>query len=68
MQVHSFGHLSFSDEGQRIVMFRTDMNEMNIQPIDLGDELRELHPLRCIRDVAFMRLRNSVSSDSGTFT
>ena len=48
MQVHSFGHLSFSDEGQRIVMFRTDMNEMNIQPIDLGDELRELHPMRCI--------------------
>ena len=46
MQVHSFGHLSFSDEGQRIVMFRTDMNEMNIQPIDLGDELRELSPLR----------------------
>ena len=49
-------------------MFRTDMIEMNIQPVDLGDELRELHPLRCIRDVALMRLRNSVSSDSGTYT
>ena len=74
-------------------MFRTDMNEMNIQPIDLGDEpreciqfrldlapvvvgcpiaregvnRRELHALRCIRDVAFMRLRNSVSSDSRNF-
>ena len=34
MQVHSFGHLSFSDEGQRDVMFRTDMNEINIHPID----------------------------------
>ena len=41
MQVHCFGHLSFSDEGQRIVMLRTDMNEMNIQPIDLGDELQK---------------------------
>ena len=48
-------------------MFRTDMNEMNIQPIDLG-ELRELHPLRCIRDIALTRLRTSLSSDSGTFT
>jgi hypothetical protein len=93
MQVHSFGHLSFFDEARRIVMFRTDMNKMNIQPIDLDNELREriqfrldlapvvvpcptaregltrreLRLLRCIRDVAFMRLRNSVSFDSGTF-
>ena len=29
------------DERQRIVMFRTDVNEMNIQSIDLGDELRQ---------------------------
>jgi hypothetical protein len=48
MQVHSFGHLSFSDEEQRIVMFRTDMNEMNIQPIDLSDELRERIQFRLI--------------------
>src|SRR5882724_788913 len=27
------------DEWQRIVMFRTNVNEMNVQPIDLGDEL-----------------------------
>ena len=27
------------DERQRIVMLRTDVNEMNVQPIDLGDEL-----------------------------
>ena len=43
MQVHSFGHLSFSDEGQRI-----HMNEMNIQPIDLGDELGERIQFRLI--------------------
>src|SRR5258708_18603110 len=29
------------DERQRIFMFRTKLNEMNIQPIDLGDELRQ---------------------------
>jgi len=87
------------DERQGIVMLRANMNEMNVEPIDLGDELREgvqsrlalapivfgrpvarelsnrreLHALRRIRDrsrsghrVASMRLRNSVSSASGT--
>ncbi len=29
------------DERQRIFMFRTNVNEMNVQPIDLGDELRQ---------------------------
>src|SRR6516164_1205986 len=29
------------DERQRIFMFRTNVNEMNVQPVDLGDELRE---------------------------
>src|SRR5918994_3668593 len=29
------------DERQRIFMFRTNVNEMNVQPIDLGDEVRE---------------------------
>src|ERR671913_11597 len=28
------------DERQRIFMFRTNVNEMNVQPIDLGDEVR----------------------------
>ena len=28
------------DQRQRIFMFRADMNEMNIQSIDLGDEVR----------------------------
>jgi len=87
------------DERQGIVMLRANVNEMNVEPIDLGDELREgvqsrlalapivfgrpvarellnrreLHALRRIRDrsrsghrVASMRLRNSVSSASGT--
>src|SRR2546427_11891393 len=27
------------DERQRIFMFRTNVNEMNVQPIDLGDEI-----------------------------
>jgi len=29
------------DERQRIFMFRTNVNEMNVQPIDLGDEIRQ---------------------------
>ena len=29
------------DERQRIFMFRTNVNEMNIQPIDFGDEIRQ---------------------------
>ena len=29
------------DERQRIFMFRTNVNEMNVQPVDLGDELRQ---------------------------
>ena len=28
------------DERQRLVMFRTNVNEMDVQPIYLGDELR----------------------------
>ena len=28
------------DQRQRIFMLRTDVNEMDVQPIDLGDELR----------------------------
>jgi hypothetical protein len=30
-----------NDERQRIFMFRRNVNEMNIEPIDLGDELRQ---------------------------
>src|SRR3954447_10547339 len=30
------------EERQRILMFRTNMNEMNIEPIDLGDEVRQI--------------------------
>jgi hypothetical protein len=29
------------DERQCIVMFRTNVNEMNIEPVDLGDEVRQ---------------------------
>ena len=28
------------DERQRIFMLRADVNEVNVQPVDLGDELR----------------------------
>src|SRR5215475_13606622 len=28
------------DEQQRIFMFRTNVDEINVQPIDLGDEIR----------------------------
>ena len=90
------------DERQRIFVFRTNVNEMNVQPIDLGDEVaagRSASPRPCASRipspnsarasassraarlayasvtvsrsghlVALMRLRNSVSSASGTFT
>src|SRR5262245_36398178 len=29
------------DNGQRVFVPRTNMNEMNIEPVDLGDELRQ---------------------------
>ena len=28
------------DEWQRVFVLRTNVNEMNVEPIDLGDELR----------------------------
>jgi hypothetical protein len=28
------------DERQRVFVFRTDVNEVNVEPVDLGDELR----------------------------
>ncbi len=28
------------DERQRVFVLRTNVNEMNVEPIDLGDELR----------------------------
>ena len=34
------------DERQRIFMFRTNVNEMNVEPVDLGDELRQGVQLR----------------------
>jgi hypothetical protein len=29
------------DERQRVLVFRTNVNEMDIQPIDLGHEIRQ---------------------------
>ena len=29
------------DERQRILMLRADVDEMDVQPVDLGDELRQ---------------------------
>ena len=51
------------DQRQRIFMFRTNVNEMNVQPIDLGDELRQgvqfrldLAPVVICRPIARERL------------
>jgi hypothetical protein len=30
------------DERQRVLVLRTNVNEVNVQPVDLADELREL--------------------------
>jgi hypothetical protein len=29
------------DHGQRVLMLRANVNEMNVQPVDLGDEMRQ---------------------------
>ena len=34
------------DERQRVFMFRTNVNEMNVDPVDLGDEVRQGFQLR----------------------
>ena len=51
------------DQRQRIFVFRTDVNEVNVQPIDLGDELRQgvqlrldLAPVILCRPIARQRL------------
>ena len=51
------------DERQRIFMFRTDVNEVNVEPIDLGDELGQgvhfcfdLAPVVVCRPIARERL------------
>src|ERR671913_1388070 len=51
------------DERQRIFMFRANVNEMNVEAIDLGDEVREglqfllaLAPVVLLRPVARERL------------
>ena len=51
------------DQRQRIFVFRTDVNEVNVQPIDLGDELRQgvqfcldLAPVVLCRPIARERL------------
>src|ERR687897_1419357 len=52
-----------NDQRQRIFMFRTNVNEMNVQTIDLGDEVREglqlllaLAPVVLLRPIARERL------------
>src|SRR5918997_4873170 len=51
------------DERQRIFMFRTNVNEMNVEPVDLGDEVRQglqllldLAPVVLLRPIARERL------------
>ena len=44
------------DERQRIFMLRTNVNEVNVQPIDLGDELRQgVQPRLALAPVVFRR-------------
>src|SRR5690349_13706946 len=38
---HGAGPSMRDDERHRILMLGTNVNEMNVQPIDLGDELRQ---------------------------
>jgi hypothetical protein len=42
------------DERQRVLVLGADVDEVDVEPVDLGS--------------VFMRLRSSVSSASGTFT
>ena len=44
------------DDRQRVLMLRADVDEMNVQPIDLGDELRQGVQLRLdLAPVVFRR-------------
>src|SRR5215207_329674 len=44
------------DERQRIFMFRTNVDEMDVQPIDLGDEVRQsLQPRLAVAPVVLCR-------------
>src|SRR5215470_3813712 len=44
------------DERQRLFMFRTNVNEMNVQAIDLGDELRQsVQPYLALAPVVLRR-------------
>src|SRR5207247_497031 len=49
------------DNRQRILFFRTDVNEMDVQPIDLGDELRIAIELRL--DLAPIVLRRPIAGE-----
>jgi len=44
------GHPWVTIERQRVLMFETNVNEMNVEPVDLGDEVRQgfqLPPRTC---------------------
>src|SRR5215218_10914654 len=44
------------DERQRILMLRTNVDEMNVEAVDLGDEVREgLQPLLALAPVVLFR-------------
>src|SRR3989449_8087444 len=49
------------DNRQRILFFRTDVNEMDVQPIDLGDELRIAIELRL--DLAPIVFRRPIAGE-----
>ena len=49
------------DQRQRILVFRANVDEMNVQPIDLGDELRQRVEPRL--DLAPIVLRSPVARD-----
>ena len=49
------------DDRQRILMLRADMNEMNVQPVDLGDEVRQGVQLRL--DLAPVVLRRPIAGE-----
>ena len=49
------------DQWQRVCMLRTDVNEMNVQPVDRGDELRQ--GVQCRFDLAPVVIRRPIARE-----
>jgi hypothetical protein len=55
------GPAVIDDQRQRVLMLRTNVNEVNVQPVDLGDELRQ--GVQCRLALAPVVLRRPIARE-----